>query len=500
MPNSSAHEIESLEPKLVWQIFAGIAAVPRPSKKEERIRQHLKDAAARHKFALREDKVGNMVISVPATPGCEHAPIIVLQGHIDMVCEKNADTQHDFDNDPIRMVLDKHDGERIVRADGTTLGADNGIGVALALAAATSPDVKHGPLELLLTIDEEAGMTGAKALEGDLFNGRIMLNLDSEEDDVIYIGCAGGCDTTLAWEFASEPVAEGAEICRVIVRGLRGGHSGGDIHLNRGNAVKLLARTLGAVPESALQLAELNGGSLRNAIPREASAVVVGLAGTVGAISRTATQVESETIEDAGESDCEILVEVIDSPKPTAVISREATRRVLLALTGLPNGVLAVVPEIAGLVETSNNVATVRMDRAKAAGSVHVTVGCLSRSSVESSIDRAVRQIRAVGELSGASVDVGNDYPGWRPNVDSPVLAACRKVYEEQFDEAPNVTAIHAGLECGIIGKRVEGMDMVSFGPHIEGAHSPDERVYVDSVAKSWQYLKAVLARLADAD
>ena len=486
--------IEKLEPAPVWRLFAEMATVPRPSKGEEKIRAYMKDFAEKGGFPVRADAAGNLVIEVPATRGCENAPITVLQGHLDMVCEKNTGTEHDFDNEPIRLVIDKDtDGEAIVRADGTTLGADNGIGLALAMAAATEPDVTHGPLELLCTIDEEMGMTGAKALQPGFFNGRRMINLDSEQDDAVYIGCAGGCDSNLTWELQTSAPRTGTQACRVTVSGLKGGHSGGDIHENRANAIKLLVRTLRAINEPHLHLAEISGGSKRNAIPREAHAVVVGPAGLLDRLTQAAESVRAETVALGVDPGCAIKVETATAK---SVASADDTRRVLTTIAGLPHGVLAVVPEIAGLVQTSNSTSTASCELS--GETLRVTVGCLSRSSLKAELQGAVRQIAAVGELGGAAVEAGNEYPGWAPNVDSPTLATCRRVYEELFGEEPEVTAIHAGLECGLIGERLGGtMDMVSFGPRIEGAHSPDERVYIESVQKSWKYLRAVLAELA---
>jgi len=488
--------IESLEPQSVWRIFAGMAAVPHPSKKEARIRAHVRQMAEEKGLTVREDSVGNMVVEVPASPGCEGAPITVLQGHLDMVCEKNADTVHDFDNDPLKVVIDRSpEGTAIVRAEGTTLGADNGIGVAMALAAAFSPDVRHGPLELLFTIDEEAGMSGAKVLVPEFFRGRRLLNLDAEEDDVLYIGCAGGTDSTLTLQCPLEAPPAGGEVCRVTVSGLCGGHSGGDIHLNRANAVRVLARALREASVEGLRLAAFSGGSLRNAIPREATAVVAGPAGTADALRQAATAAQAEAVRDNNEPECQVSVEACGASEAAKCLSPEDTRRLAALLIGLPCGVLALVPEIPGLVRTSNNVATVagEADAAK----LRVTIGCLSRSSSGDQLAEAVRQIAAVGELAGAEVVSGNTYPGWQPNTDSPLLATCREVYERLFGAAPEVTAIHAGLECGLIGERVGGMDMISFGPCIRGAHSPDERVYIESVQKSWKYLTAVLGELA---
>ncbi len=492
--------IESLEPRAVWSFFAGIAAVPRPSKREEKIRAHVRQFAEKRGFSVREEPIGNLILQVPATPGRENAPITVLQGHLDMVCEQNRGTNHDFDREGIRMMLDtdKQSGRKIVRADGTTLGADNGMGVALALAlaAATSPEVIHGPLELLLTIDEEAGMSGAKAITPASFKGRRMINLDSEEDDSIYMGCAGGCDTNLTWRLDVSAPGAGMETCRVVVEGLRGGHSGGDIHEGRGNAIKLLIRALRRPRLDTLRIGEITGGSKRNAIPREAHAVVAGPAGTIAALEKAAAAVRSEAAAESFEEGVKIRVETIGVKDVGAVASAGGNATFLDGMAALPDGVLGMHPRVPQLVETSNNVSTV--ESRVASGKLEIVVGALSRSSSESRIEAMKDQIVAIGRLAGAAVEHANEYPGWEPNVDSPLLATCRKVYEKLFSEPPKVAAIHAGLECGIIGRRVGNMDMVSFGPTIKGAHSPDEHIFVDSVEKMWKYLVAVLASLAD--
>ena len=498
-PNLAA--VEALEPKSVWRAFAELAAVPRPSKHEEKVRVHVRKTAEKLGFKVREDQIGNLVIEVPATPGHERAPVTVLQGHLDMVCEKNSGTQHDFDKDPIRLVLDKDpkSGAPIIRAAGTTLGADNGIGVAFGFAAATDPSVTHGPLEILCTLDEEMGMTGAKELQPEFLKGRRLLNLDSEEDDAIYIGCAGGCDTTYIWEFKTAAPPKGSEVARIRVAGLRGGHSGVDIHLNRASALKLLVRTLRGVNDTKIQIANLTGGSKRNVIPREASAVVVGPKGTLAQLAQAAAEVQEEAMQHAGEATCTIQIEKLPAAQAKAVASRKDTQRLLTALAAVPHGVLAVVPEIAGLIQTSNSMSTVESRRAK--GMLRIVVGCLSRSSSMPQLHATAQQLAALGALAGAKVEAGNAYPGWQPNVASPLLATCKQIYERMFNETPKIAAIHAGLECGIIGERIGAgtMDMVSFGPHIVGAHSPDEHVYVDSVAKSWKYLTAVLGELAKA-
>jgi len=490
--------LEALEPTSVWRFFAGIAATPRPSKHEEQIRAHMRRTAEAHGLTVREDAAGNMVIEVPASPGCEQAPTTILQGHFDMVPEKDAQTAHDFERDPIRPVVDTEPqtGRRFVRAQGTTLGADNGIGLALALAAATDPEVRHGPLELLFTVDEEAGMTGAKALAPDFFRGRRLLNLDSEEDDALYIGCAGGCDTTLTWNFRLRPPGQRRAAARVTVNGLRGGHSGGDIHENRGNANKILARTLLRAPRN-LRLAEISGGSKRNVIPREASAVVCAPQATLAALGTSAPQVRAEVLAESDETQLQIKIDTLPDGVPAA-LSPADTRRLLTTLLAVPHGVLGMHPKMPGLVQTSNNLATVSSQRAEDGSSLKVVVGMLARSSLRSLLHLTRDQILGIGRLAGAQTDTGNEYPGWEPNPDSPTLAVCRRVYRDLFGSEPRVAAIHAGVECGIINERAGGnLDAVSFGPTITGAHSPDERVYVDSVAKCWRFLKAVLAELA---
>ena len=494
-----AKTIEALEPQAVWRLFAGMSEIPRPSKKEERIRDHIRKVAEGMGFNVRQDTQGNLAIDVPGTKGFENVPITVLQGHLDMVCEANAGTEHDFDRDPIRLIIDKDpiDGEQIVRADGTTLGADNGIGVVMALAAAADPNVVHGPLEIICTLDEEAGMSGAKALTAEFIKGRRMLNLDAEEDDKIYIGCAGGCDTTLTWTFDPASPPAGSLAVRVTVSGLKGGHSGCDIHLDRGNAIKLLARTLAVADLERACIIELSGGRLRNALPREAHAVLAIPAGGKAALDKAASQVQGEGRGDHGDEGCSVTVEETTLAGDAVGLSAPDSLRLLRALIALPHGVLGVVADIPGLIRTSNNVSSVRLEKSAAEPSLRVVLGCLSRSSSSVQIDVLLRQIAAIGAATGASVELGNGYPGWAPDLDSKSLATCRAVYEKLFGEPADVTAIHAGLECGIIGERVPGMDMVSFGPRIEGAHSPDERVYVRSVQKSWKYLTAVLEALA---
>jgi dipeptidase D len=485
-----------LEPKAVWGFFAGIAAVPRPSKREEQIRKHVRDVAQRLGLHADEDATGNILIKVPASKGKERAPVTVLQAHVDMVCEKNSGTKHDFDREGIYPVIETEgaSGERIVKAKGTTLGADNGIGVSMALASATSPEVVHGPLELLFTVDEEDGMTGAKNLRPGFFQGKRMLNLDSEEDDSLYIGCAGGCDTNLTWNHAMGAVTAGAECVRVAVSGLRGGHSGVEIHEGRANAIKLLVRTLTRAGGDALQLISIQGGSKRNAIPREAVAVVAGPAGLLESLKKPATEVAREGKEESFEPQVSITAERAESGS-VASVDKARTRELLLALSALPSGVLGMHPRVAGLVETSNNLSTINSTTSGA--KLTVQAGLLSRSSSGSRMSETLAQIAAIGRLTGAEIATGNQYPGWSPNPDSPLLGVARRVYKDLFEAEPKVAAIHAGLECGIIGERMGGIDTISLGPTIKGAHSPDERVYIESVGKSWRYLTALLEALS---
>lgn len=487
----ATNDISQLEPKAVWGFFHGMTQVPRPSKKETRIQKHFCDLADKHGLKYKHEAVGNIIVEVPASPGHEKAPITVLQGHLDMVCEKNRGTEHDFDSDPIRTVIDTdaETGLKIVRADGTTLGADNGMGVAMAFAAATSPDVTHGPLELLLTCDEEAGMTGAKALAPTSFKGKRLINLDAEEDEFVYIGCAGGCDTNLTWSLPTSGLS-GEKAFRVTVRGLRGGHSGGDIHEGRGNAIKLLTRVLRAAGD--VRLAEFEGGSMRNAIPRESHAIVALPSNRADAIRAAAKTVQAEGRAESFEKDMTITVEDADAKGAASI---EDTSRWLTAMAALPDGVMGMHPKIPELVQTSNNISTVHSERD--GDRLKLRLGALTRSSSDSRVEAAKAQIIAVGRLSGADVSEGNQYPGWEPNPSSPLLKTVQSNYEKLFKESPTVTAIHAGLECGIIGQRVGNMDMVSFGPTIRGAHSPDERVWIDSVGKSYKLLCAVLADLA---
>ncbi len=481
--------LANLSPRSVWGHFAALAAIPRPSGHEERAVLFVTAVGESLGISPARDARGNVVLRIPATPGREGAATVILQSHLDMVCEKNRDVAHNFDSDPIRLRLQ---GEWVT-ASGTTLGADNGIGVAAALAAATDPLVKHGPLELLFTLDEETGLTGAKELDPQLLSGRMLLNLDSEEDGVIFVGCAGGEDTLIDVKPAFRSAAFRDSALRLEVSGLRGGHSGLNIVENRGNAVKLVARILSALIEEGVSfdLASIAGGSKHNAIPREAEAIVVAdpkakaKLEAVTAVALAAFRVELAKIDDG------LRVSWSPCPDPARVLAIADRDRLVQLLLALPHGVLAMSPDIPGLVETSSNLAVVQENNSK------IRLVTSSRSSVAPSLAYVLAQVRAVAALAGATVTPKDGYPGWKPNLDSKALAAVREVYRKQWNKDPHVTAIHAGLECGLLGEKIPGLDMVSFGPQIEGAHSPDERVNVASVERFWGALTEVLDRLS---
>ena len=483
--------LDNLEPRLVWQHFDAIRCVPRPSKHEERIAAHVVAWAASRGLAVKRDAVGNVVVRVPATRGHEKAPVIVLQGHLDMVPEKNQDTAFDFLTDPIavRIVGD------YVYATGTTLGADNGVGVAAAMAVADDPEVVHGPLELLFTIDEETGLTGAQQLDASLLDGHTLINLDTEEDGALYIGCAGGADASSVFTLELRPAPTSTTAYRLTVRGLRGGHSGVDIHENRGNAVKFLARALAAARQRGVDfdIAALAGGSKHNAIPREADAVVLVARSDEdafrGAVEETAALLRDEFSEiDPSQR---LDLDVVSGAEVATTWSRSDRDRILDALLACPHGVLAMSRAVPGLVETSNNLAVV------VAEGDRLRVTTSGRSSVMPSLKGVMGQVAAVFRLAGAEVEVHDGYPGWKPNPDSPVLKTTIAVYVREFGAEPEVKAIHAGLECGLIGEKFPGMDMVSLGPQIESPHSPDERVKIPTVERFYRLLKAVLAELA---
>ena len=478
--------LDSLQPAILWNHFLDICGIPHGSGDEAALRGHLEGVAKDRGWEALVDGVGNLVIRVPATKGHEQAPPLVLQGHMDMVCEKNADTEHDFATDPIQPWVD---GD-LLRARGTTLGADNGIGIAAGLALADDPEVVHPPLEILCTVDEERGLTGAQGLDGSLLAGRTLLNLDSEEEGALYVGCSGGGDLVGTFALPREDV--GGEPVRVEVKGLLGGHSGLDIDLGRGNSIAILAGLLAEAIEAGLVVGvdTIAGGNLRNAIPREASAVVRVLEGHREDLEVVTLKKLTEAREELGSADPGLAITLADAAGGETVPA-VAMAPLLAMLLEMPRGPLAMSADLEGLVQTSNNLAVVR-DR----GDV-LTVQASTRSSVAAELEEARDRIAAGMEAAGGAVERDEAYPGWKPDMSSAVLARCVAVHERMFGGKPEVKAIHAGLECGILGEAVPGMDMISMGPNIHFPHSPDEHIEIPSVGRFWEYLKGVVADLA---
>jgi dipeptidase D len=474
----------------LWDYFYQIAQVPRPSKKEKKIREFMRSFAENNKFELKEDKVGNMVIKVPATPGFEDKPTVVLQGHLDMVCEQNKGTNHDFDKDPIKLV---NEGEWIA-AEGTTLGADNGIGVAAGMAAATDKSVTHGPLELLCTIDEETGMTGVNALQPGFIEGKILLNMDSEEDGSFYVGCSGGVDTLGVLEVDSRKLKKNMVPYELLIGGLKGGHSGLDIQAGRANAIRLLAMLLNRFKDVKFRIASISGGSKRNAIPREAEVILLVKPGEEKKIKSVINHFVSDTLLEFGKNDGGLEVKLKKSKNEVGkVFSKKFTSKLINILLAVPHGILAMSPDIEGLVETSTNLATIVTEDGK------VKIGTSQRSSIDSAKINASNMVKSVFVLGGASeVVTGDGYPGWQPNMDSELLKNSRNVYKEIFGKEADVKAIHAGLECGILGTKYDNLDMISFGPTITGAHSPDEKVNIKAVENFYELLKGILKAAAN--
>lgn len=480
-------EIRNLEPKTLWNKFTDLNAVPRPSKKEERVIAFMKDFGKQLGLETIEDKVGNVIIRKPATKGMEDRKPIVMQSHLDMVHQKNNDTKFDFDTQGIEMYVD---GDW-VRAKGTTLGADNGLGVATIMAILESTDIEHPAIEALFTIDEETGMTGAMGLEGGLLNGEILLNLDTEEDDEIGVGCAGGVDVTATRNYKEEETPEFKIGYKITVKGLNGGHSGMDIHKGLGNANKLMNRLLfDGFENFGLRISEIDGGSLRNAIPRESNAIIA-----VDSIHDEAFQLEMKELADGIKTELKTMepnlaIEVSKIETPKHIMDLGVQEGLTRAIYAACNGVYRMSADILDLVETSNNIARVIVKD----GEIHI--GCLTRSSVESSKWDLANSLRAAFELTGCEVEFGGDYPGWKPNMDSAILKVMSKLYEDINGKEAHVAACHAGLECGILGQNYPGMDMISFGPNIKGAHSPDERAQISSVQKYWKFVLDILKNI----
>ncbi|SFS47177.1 aminoacyl-histidine dipeptidase [Sphingobacterium wenxiniae] len=473
--------VRDLEPKAIWQHFDDLNAVPRASKKEERVIQFALDFGKNLGLQTEKDAVGNVIIRKPATSGMEDRKTVVLQSHLDMVHQKNNDTDFNFDTQGIQMFVD---GDW-VKADGTTLGADNGIGVAAIMGLLASTDIPHPALEALFTIDEETGMTGAKGLEGGVLTGDILLNLDTEEDTEIDIGCAGGVDVTAKLSYEPEQLPANGRTYLLEVKGLQGGHSGMEIHKGLGNANKILTRILFELEPYSIRLGQIDGGGLRNAIPRESRAWFVANAddNLQTAVENIAQAIRQEyrTVD----SGLQIVLKQADTLSD--VLPQTVQDKLIRGLYATHNGVYRMSADFDELVETSNNVARVEV------GKGNITIKCLTRSSVESSKMDLAQALRATFELMGAEVTFSGDYPGWTPNADSAILKVLTSTYTRLFNEEPAVVACHAGLECGILGSNYPGMDMISFGPTILGAHSPQERVSISSVQKFWSFLLAIL-------
>lgn len=479
-------EIKNLNPASLWEIFYDLTQIPRPSKMEHRAVIFAKEFGEKLGLKTYVDKTGNVIISKPASEGYEDRTGVILQAHLDMVPQKNSDTEHDFEKDPIDAYIE---GDW-VKARGTTLGSDNGMGIAAALAVLKADDLKHGPIEVLLTVDEETGMTGAFQLERGVLEGKILVNLDSEDEGELYIGCAGGMDTSGKLRYQDEPVSTELAAFRLALTGLKGGHSGLDIHLGRGNANILMCRfMLDQADKFKMRLASMEGGSLRNAIPREAFAVVTVPSGNMEDFLAAVKEYEEIYKAELGNVEPDISFKAAETDRPQTIIDKASQDILFRLVCGLPNGVIRMDPDV-GVTETSTNLAIVKT------GDGEIDVLCLLRSSVDSAKFSLGSSLQSVMELAGAEVTHSGTYPGWKPDVDSPILKTMQSVYEKNFGKIPAVKVIHAGLECGIIGDAYPGLDMISLGPTIRFPHSPDEQVHIESVQKFWDFLVRTLEEI----
>jgi len=482
-------EILKLQPEAIWKYFHEITQIPRPSKKEERIIQYLLDFAKEYNLEAEKDEVGNVVIRKAATSGMENKKTVILQSHTDMVCEKNSDTVHDFDNDPITTWID---GDW-VKAKGTTLGGDDGIGIAASLAILAADNLKHGPIECFFTSDEETGMTGAFGLQPGFLKGDILINLDSEDEGELFIGCAGGMDTTAEFNYNREAVPSGYYAGKITVSGLNGGHSGDEIDNGLGNSNKILNRFLTRVNEKTdLRLNEFDGGNLRNAIPREAWAIICVPDSDKELIRKELNIYSSEIKAELETTEKNLKLDLDSTQTPDFVIDKDTQDRLLKSLYACPHGVYEMSRTIDNLVETSTNLASVKYKEDK------IVISTSQRSSVDTAINVAAYTVASVFDLAGASISHSDGYPGWTPNLDSDILKVSEAAYGRLFNKKPAVLAIHAGLECGLFLTKYPNLDMVSFGPTIKGAHSPDERMNIPTVKKFWDLLVEVLENISD--
>jgi len=481
--------VRALQPTALWGYFCDLNRVPRASKREAQVTEFAANFGRQRGLETLVDSVGNVIIRKAATPDRQGRPGVILQAHLDMVHQKNQDTEFDFASEGIRMEV-RPDW---VWAQGTTLGADNGIGVAAIFAILAADDLSHPDLEALLTIDEETGMTGAKALQPGLLRGQVLLNLDTEEDDELTIGCAGGVDVTATGTYTPEPLVGDTQVQKWQIRGLKGGHSGMDIHLGRGNANQLLVRALVAAQTAfGLRVLHIDGGSLRNAIPREATAVVALPTAHIAACQAWFSDLAATLATEYQDTDPDLALTASNLPAatPPQALPPAFQRQLLAALSACPNGVARMSPRMPGLVETSNNLARVIVLDGQ------WQIGCLTRSSIDTARDHLAQAIRGLWETIGGTVTTSGDYPGWQPQPDASIVQLTAQVYEELFGHPPKVAACHGGLECGILGSKYPHVPMVSFGPNIRGAHSPEERVQISSVQKSWRLLLEVLRRI----
>ncbi len=480
-----ANAIEGLKPEGVWKYFAEISKIPRGSKNEAAISKYVLTTARRLGLEARADAVGNVVVRKAASPGHEQARRVCLQGHLDMVCEKNIDTAHDFSKDPIEILRK----DNYLTANGTTLGADNGIAVATNLAIMADNSLEHGPLEFLFTVDEETGLTGSNNLQTDFLESRTLINLDSEEEGSLFVGCSGGRDTTGNWALELEDAPLKAAAVQVSIRGLKGGHSGLEIDKGHGNAIKALNRVLGNLVPLGARLSNINGGNKRNAIPREADALLFvptkNLDGVREAVEKVSVILKAENA--AVDPGLAISLAELPGKKRGKVIKKSIQQKLLQTLTALPHGVVKMSAELPGLVETSTNLAIIRTAKKT------IEVATSQRSSVASEIDEIAEVVRTIFEMGGAQAASGHGYPAWKPNLNSEILRITRSTYASLYGKEPEVKAIHAGLECGIIGEKYPGMDMVSFGPTLAGVHTPEEKIYIDTVERFWQLLLTIL-------
>jgi dipeptidase D len=482
-------EIFKLEPQALWKHFYSLTQIPRPSKKEKAVIDFVVDFGKKLGLETIVDEVGNVIIRKPATPGMENRKGVVLQGHLDMVPQKNSDKVHDFEKDPIEAYVD---GEWVT-ANGTTLGADNGIGVAAAMAVLEATDLQHGPIEALFTIDEETGMTGAFGLKPGLLQGDILINMDSEDEGELYVGCAGGLDANIEFEVKHDKMPGGFTSYKLAVTGLKGGHSGMDISLGRANSIKLLFRFLyNAEKDFCLKVASIDGGSLRNAIPREAFAVVAVPNEKAAEFEKAVSEFEKIFKAEFALTEPTLAFKSEKADSPEMIFDSESQSKLVRAFFGCPNGVVRMSDAMPGLVETSTNLARVYSEGDKVYGK------CLLRSSVDSAKEALAQKIAAIFELAGAKIGFDGGYPGWKPNPDSAILKVMQNVYNDMYGKIPEIKAIHAGLECGLLGGVYPNWDMISFGPTIRFPHSPDEKVHIESVKKFWDFLVETLKNIPE--